>query len=45
MVNSTVYLNSMVIALTGVIGYGLAGSLINCAGKKKLMGKIYILYC
>ncbi|XP_011300580.1 synaptic vesicle glycoprotein 2B isoform X2 [Fopius arisanus] len=35
--NSTVYLNSIVIAVTGVIGYALAGSLINCAGKKKLM--------
>ncbi|XP_014297516.1 synaptic vesicle glycoprotein 2B isoform X1 [Microplitis demolitor] len=35
--NSTVYLNSIVIALTGVIGYTLAGSLINCAGTKKLM--------
>ncbi|KAK0095031.1 hypothetical protein PV326_009372, partial [Microctonus aethiopoides] len=35
--NSTVYLNSMVIAVTGVIGYTLAGSLINCAGTKTIM--------
>ncbi|XP_034948242.1 synaptic vesicle glycoprotein 2B-like isoform X2 [Chelonus insularis] len=35
--NSAVYLNSMVIALTGVIGYTLAGFFINCVGKKKLM--------
>ncbi|XP_044018646.1 synaptic vesicle glycoprotein 2B-like isoform X2 [Aphidius gifuensis] len=35
--NATVYLNSIVIALTGVIGYTLAGSLINCVGTKRLM--------
>lgn len=37
--NSTVYINSIVIALTGVIGYSLAGTIINFVGKKKLMGK------
>ncbi|XP_043269117.1 synaptic vesicle glycoprotein 2B-like isoform X2 [Venturia canescens] len=35
--NSTVYINSIVIALTGVIGYTLAGTIINAVGKKKLM--------
>ncbi|XP_024943449.1 synaptic vesicle glycoprotein 2B isoform X2 [Cephus cinctus] len=35
--DSTVYINSMVIALTGVIGYTMAGTLINAVGKKKLM--------
>ncbi|XP_066590146.1 synaptic vesicle glycoprotein 2B-like isoform X3 [Prorops nasuta] len=35
--NSTVFVNSIVIAVTGVIGYTLAGTLINVVGKKKLM--------
>ncbi|XP_046420410.1 synaptic vesicle glycoprotein 2C-like isoform X2 [Neodiprion fabricii] len=35
--DSTVYMNSMIIALTGVIGYTIAGSLINAVGKQKLM--------
>lgn len=37
--NSRVFINSIVIAVTGVIGYTLAGSLITVVGKKKLMGK------
>lgn len=38
-VNSTVYINSIVIALTGVVGYSLASSLVTIIGKRKLMGK------
>lgn len=37
--NSRVFINSIVIVVTGVIGYTLAGSLITVIGKKKLMGK------
>jgi hypothetical protein len=40
--NSRVFINSIVIAVTGVIGYTLAGSLITVIGKKKLMGKVSI---
>lgn len=35
--NSRVFINSIVIAVTGVIGYTLAGTLITVVGKKKLM--------
>lgn len=38
--NSRVFINSIVIAVTGIIGYTLAGTLITVIGKKKLMGKI-----
>lgn len=38
--NSRVFINSIVIAVTGVIGYTLAGSLITVVGKKKLMGEM-----
>jgi len=37
--NSKVFINSIVIAVTGVIGYTVAGSLITMIGKRKLMGK------
>jgi len=40
--NSRVFINSIVIATTGVIGYTLAGTLITVIGKKKLMGKTLI---
>ncbi|XP_043462186.1 synaptic vesicle glycoprotein 2C-like isoform X2 [Leptopilina heterotoma] len=36
-VNATVYINSIVIALTGVVGYSLASSLVPIIGKRKLM--------
>ena len=36
--NSKVFINSIVIATTGVVGYTLAGSLITVIGKKKLIG-------
>ncbi|XP_011161791.1 synaptic vesicle glycoprotein 2B isoform X2 [Solenopsis invicta] len=35
--NSRVFINSIVIAVTGVIGYTVAGSLITVVGKRKLM--------
>lgn len=35
--DGAVYTNSIIIALTGVIGYTMAGSLINAVGKQKLM--------
>lgn len=38
--NSKVFINSIVIAVTGVIGYTLAGTLITVVGKKKLIGEI-----
>jgi len=38
--NSQVFINSIVIAITSVIGYTLGGTLITVVGKKKLMGKI-----
>jgi len=37
--NSRVFINSIVIAMTGVVGYTVAGSLITVIGKRKLMGK------
>ncbi|XP_043489592.1 synaptic vesicle glycoprotein 2B-like [Polistes fuscatus] len=41
--NSTVFVNSIVIALTGIIGYTLAGSLITIVGKKKLMAICFLV--
>ncbi|XP_047348212.1 synaptic vesicle glycoprotein 2B-like isoform X3 [Vespa velutina] len=41
--NSTVFVNSIVIALTGVIGYTLAGTLITVVGKKKLMAICFLV--
>lgn len=41
--NSKVFINSIVIAVTGVIGYTLAGTLITVVGKKKLIGEISTL--
>lgn len=41
--NSRVFINSIVIALTGVIGYTLAGTLITVVGKKKLMAICFLV--
>ncbi|XP_014475721.1 PREDICTED: synaptic vesicle glycoprotein 2B [Dinoponera quadriceps] len=41
--NSRVFINSIVIAVTSVIGYTLAGSLITIVGKKKLMAICFIV--
>ncbi|XP_011647547.1 synaptic vesicle glycoprotein 2B-like isoform X1 [Pogonomyrmex barbatus] len=41
--NSRVFINSIVIAMTGVIGYTLAGTLITVVGKKKLMAICFIV--
>ncbi|XP_028049503.1 synaptic vesicle glycoprotein 2B isoform X2 [Monomorium pharaonis] len=41
--NSRVFINSIVIAMTGVIGYTLAGSLITMVGKKKLMAICFVV--
>ncbi|KAH0955379.1 hypothetical protein HN011_005460 [Eciton burchellii] len=41
--NSRVFINSIVIAVTGVIGYTLAGSLITVIGKKKLMAICFVV--
>ncbi|XP_051159609.1 synaptic vesicle glycoprotein 2C-like isoform X3 [Leptopilina boulardi] len=41
-VNSTVYINSIVIALTGVVGYSLASSLVTIIGKRKLMAFCFV---
>ncbi|XP_011136258.1 synaptic vesicle glycoprotein 2B isoform X1 [Harpegnathos saltator] len=41
--NSRVFVNSIVIAVTGVVGYTLAGSLITVVGKKKLMAICFIV--
>ncbi|CAL1685405.1 unnamed protein product [Lasius platythorax] len=41
--NSRVFINSIVIAVTGVIGYTLAGTLITVVGKKKLMAICFIV--
>ncbi|KAL0125810.1 hypothetical protein PUN28_004699 [Cardiocondyla obscurior] len=41
--NSTVFINSIVIAVTGVIGYTIAGSLITVVGKRKLMAICFIV--
>ncbi|XP_029664933.1 synaptic vesicle glycoprotein 2B-like isoform X2 [Formica exsecta] len=40
--NSRVFINSIVIAVTGVIGYTLAGNLITIIGKKKLMAICFL---
>ncbi|XP_018050399.1 PREDICTED: synaptic vesicle glycoprotein 2B-like [Atta colombica] len=41
--NSRVFINSIVIAMTGVIGYTVAGSLITVVGKRKLMAICFIV--
>ncbi|XP_026824630.1 synaptic vesicle glycoprotein 2C isoform X1 [Ooceraea biroi] len=41
--NSRVFINSIVIAVTGVIGYTLAGTLITVVGKKKLMAICFLV--
>lgn len=41
--NSTVFINSITIAVTAVIGYTLAGSLITVVGKKKLMAICFMV--
>ena len=41
--NSKVFINSIVIATTGVIGYTLAGSLITVVGKKKLIATCFMI--
>ncbi|XP_018368984.1 PREDICTED: synaptic vesicle glycoprotein 2B-like [Trachymyrmex cornetzi] len=41
--NSRVFINSIVIAVTGVIGYTVAGSLITVVGKRKLMAICFIV--
>ncbi|XP_011067729.1 PREDICTED: synaptic vesicle glycoprotein 2B-like isoform X1 [Acromyrmex echinatior] len=41
--NSRVFINSIVIAMTGVIGYIIAGSLITVVGKRKLMAICFIV--
>ncbi|XP_029154920.1 synaptic vesicle glycoprotein 2B-like isoform X2 [Nylanderia fulva] len=41
--NAQVFINSIVIAVTGVIGYTLAGTLISVIGKKKLMISCFII--
>ncbi|XP_048512481.1 synaptic vesicle glycoprotein 2C-like isoform X2 [Athalia rosae] len=35
--DATVYVNSIIVALTGIIAYTMAGSLVNAIGRKKLM--------
>ncbi|XP_011256328.1 synaptic vesicle glycoprotein 2B isoform X1 [Camponotus floridanus] len=41
--NSQVFINSIVIAITSVIGYTLGGTLITVVGKKKLMAICFIV--
>ncbi|XP_067209319.1 synaptic vesicle glycoprotein 2B-like isoform X2 [Linepithema humile] len=41
--NSRVFINSIVIAMTGIIGYILAGTLITIIGKKKLMAICFLI--
>ncbi|KAG6798478.1 synaptic vesicle glycoprotein 2C isoform X1 [Apis mellifera caucasica] len=41
--NSKVFINSIVIATTGVVGYTLAGSLITVIGKKKLIASCFMV--
>ncbi|XP_018343474.1 PREDICTED: LOW QUALITY PROTEIN: synaptic vesicle glycoprotein 2B-like [Trachymyrmex septentrionalis] len=41
--NSRVFINSIVIAMTGVIGYTVAGSLITVVGKRQLMAICFIV--
>lgn len=41
--NARVFINSIVIAVTGVIGYTLAGTLITVVGKKKLMAICFVV--
>ncbi|CAD1469208.1 unnamed protein product, partial [Heterotrigona itama] len=41
--NSKVFINSIVIATTGVVGYTLAGTLITVIGKKKLITTCFIV--
>ncbi|XP_011872585.1 PREDICTED: synaptic vesicle glycoprotein 2B-like isoform X2 [Vollenhovia emeryi] len=41
--NSRVFINSIVIAVTGVIGYTIAGSLITVIGKRKLMAICFLV--
>ncbi|XP_076625025.1 synaptic vesicle glycoprotein 2B isoform X1 [Colletes latitarsis] len=41
--NARVFINSIVIATTGVIGYTLAGTLITVVGKKKLIGTCFMV--
>ncbi|XP_076163004.1 synaptic vesicle glycoprotein 2B isoform X2 [Ptiloglossa arizonensis] len=41
--NSRVFINSIVIATTGVIGYTLAGTLITVIGKKKLIATCFMV--
>ncbi|KOX69091.1 Synaptic vesicle glycoprotein 2C [Melipona quadrifasciata] len=41
--NSKVFINSIVIATTGVIGYTLAGTLITVIGKKKLIATCFMV--
>ncbi|XP_076644721.1 synaptic vesicle glycoprotein 2B isoform X2 [Halictus rubicundus] len=41
--NARVFINSIVIATTGVVGYTLAGSLITVVGKKKLIATCFMV--
>ncbi|XP_076761727.1 synaptic vesicle glycoprotein 2B [Xylocopa sonorina] len=41
--NSKVFINSIVIATTGVVGYTLAGTLITVVGKKKLIATCFMV--
>ncbi|CAK9823778.1 Synaptic vesicle glycoprotein 2B [Anthophora retusa] len=41
--NSKVFINSIVIATTGVVGYTLAGTLITVVGKKKLIATCFVV--
>ncbi|XP_071554295.1 synaptic vesicle glycoprotein 2B isoform X2 [Temnothorax nylanderi] len=41
--NSRVFINSIVIAVTSVIGYTIAGSLITVVGKRKLMAICFVV--
>ncbi|XP_026670925.1 synaptic vesicle glycoprotein 2B isoform X2 [Ceratina calcarata] len=41
--NSKVFINSIVIAITGVVGYTLAGSLITVIGKRKLIATCFVV--
>lgn len=41
--NSRVFINSIVIATTGVVGYTLAGTLITVVGKKKLIATCFVV--
>ncbi|XP_078036354.1 synaptic vesicle glycoprotein 2B isoform X2 [Augochlora pura] len=41
--NAKVFINSIVISTTGVVGYTLAGSLITVVGKKKLIATCFVV--